>query len=60
MLAVKPGRDSRGDEELTAIRVLAGVGHAENTLLAVLQLEVLIRELVAIDGLATGACEVHD
>ena len=41
---------SRGsDEELGAIGILSSVGHAKKTLLGVLQLEVLIRELCAID-----------
>jgi hypothetical protein len=37
------------------LRVGAGVGHGEETGLGVLELEVLIRELLAVDGLATGA-----
>ncbi len=41
--------DDRGDEELRAIGVLAGVGHGEGTLLGVLELEVLVGELVAVD-----------
>jgi hypothetical protein len=38
-----------GDEELRAIGVLSGVGHGEETLLGMLQLEVLIRELGTVD-----------
>jgi hypothetical protein len=38
-----------GDEELRAIGVLAGVGHRHKTLLGMLELEVLIWELLAID-----------
>lgn len=37
------------DEELGAIGVLSGVGHGEKTGLGVLQLEVLVCELVAVD-----------
>lgn len=37
------------DEELRAIGVLSCVGHGEETLLGVLELEVLIWELVAVD-----------
>lgn len=37
------------------VRVLAGIGHGQETGLGVLQLEVLVLELLAVDGLATGA-----
>ena len=47
-------RDGR-DEELRSVGVLAGVGHAEQTLAGVTDLEVLILELVTVDRLATGA-----
>ena len=41
------------------LRVGAGVGHGQQTGLSVLLLEVLISELLAVDGLATGAlCRV--
>ena len=39
------------------VRVGASVGHGQQTRLVVLQLEVLIAELLAVDGLATGALE---
>jgi len=76
MLAVQPRSDGGGDEELGAVGVLAGVGHAccrlcvsdmlgsicatvpqrtQKTLLGVLQLEVLVGELVAVDALAASA-----
>ena len=38
-----------GDEELGAIGVLSCIGHAKKALLGVLQLEVLIWELIAVD-----------
>lgn len=41
--------DNSGDEELGAVGVRSGVGHGQDTLLGVLQLEVLILELVAVD-----------
>ena len=41
--------DNGGDEELRAIGVLAGVGHGQEALLRVLELEVLVLEAVAID-----------
>ena len=47
--------DDGGDEELRAIGVLARVRHAQQALLGVLQLKVLIFKLVSIDGLSTSA-----
>ena len=47
-------RDGR-DKKLRSVGVLAGVGHAEQTLAGVTDLEVLILELVTVDRLATGA-----
>lgn len=38
-----------GDEELGAVGIRSSVGHGQETLLGVLQLEVLILELVAVD-----------
>jgi hypothetical protein len=48
--AIEPAGDDGGDEELAAIGILSAVGHAEETLAGVLELEVLIRELGSIDG----------
>lgn len=47
--------NSSSDEELRAIGILACIGHAEETLLGVLQFEVLVSEFFAVDGLATSA-----
>jgi len=55
VLAVEPGGDDSGDEELGAVGVGTGVGHGKKTGLGVVELEVLISELVAVDGLATSA-----
>ena len=55
MLSVKPGSDDGGDEELRAVRVGAGVGHREEEGAVMLQLEVLIGELLAVDGATTSA-----
>lgn len=52
---VEPAGDGGSDEELTAICVLACVRHAEETLAGVLELEVLVGELFAVNGLAAGA-----
>lgn len=43
-----------------AVRVGAGVGHGENTGTGVLQLEVLVGELLAVDGLAASAIVVGE
>ena len=44
-----------GDEELGAVGVGTGIGHGEKTGLGVSQFEVLIREFLAVDGLASGS-----
>jgi hypothetical protein len=53
--SVEPRGDDGGDEELRAVGVGAGVGHGEQTRFVVLQVEVLISELLTVDGLATSA-----
>jgi len=53
--AVEPVGDDGGDEELRAVGVGASVGHGEEEWLLVLELEVLIWELLAVDGLSTSA-----
>ena len=50
MTPIEPAGHDGGNEELGAVGVLASVGHAQQTLLGVLQLEVLIGELLAVDG----------
>ena len=55
VLAVQPRCDDSGDEELGTVGVSTGVGHREEAGLGVLQLEVLVCELLAVDGLATSA-----
>jgi len=55
VLAIKMAWGGGGDEELRAIGVLSCVGHGEEALLGVLELEVLIWELVAVDRLPTSA-----
>lgn len=47
--------DGGGNEELRTIGIFASVCHAQDTGLAVLQLEVLIFELVSVDGFASSA-----
>lgn len=53
--AVEPLGLDGGDEELRAVGVGPGVGHAEEEGLGVLELEVLVRELLAVDRLAARA-----
>ena len=48
------------DEELGAVGVLSSIGHGEKTLLGVLQLEVLIRELAAVDYQQLASYQSHD
>jgi len=55
MLAIKPAGLGSADKELGAIGVGSSVGHGEGANINVLQGEVLILELVAVDRLATSA-----
>merc|ERR550532_658758 len=56
VLAVQPLRLHRAQEELRSVRVRAGVGHRQDAGSSVLELEVLVSELLAVDRLA--ACAV--
>ena len=53
--AVQPGSHHGRDEELRAIGVRSGVSHGEEEGLGVLELEVLVCELLAVDGLSARA-----
>ena len=55
MLAIQPGGLDGAQEELGTVGVGAGVGHGEDTGASVLEGEVLISELLTVDGLTTGA-----
>jgi len=55
VLAVEPGGDDGGDEELGAVGVGTSVGHGEKAGLGVAELEVLIGELGTVDGLTARA-----
>lgn len=55
VLAVEPRGDHGGDKELGAISVGSSVGRGQKSGARVLDLEVLIGELLSVDGLATSA-----
>ena len=55
VLVIQPGGDDSGDEELGTVGVWSSIGHGQKSWLSVSQLEVLIGELLTIDGLATSA-----
>lgn len=57
---VEPGSLDSGDKELRTVGVRAGVGHRHDAGSGVLQGEVLILELVAVDGLATSSVVVGE
>ena len=50
VLTVQPRSGDRRYEELAAVRVLAGVGHAEETGPRVIDLEILVVEVFAVDA----------
>lgn len=55
VLVVEPSGLDSANEELRSIGVGASIGHAEDARAGMLELEVLILELTAVDGLATSA-----
>merc|ERR1719263_2508505 len=58
--AVEPGRLGRAEEELGPVRAGARVGHAQHAGSRVLQPEVLVLELLAVDRLAARAVLVRE
>lgn len=54
MSVIQPGCFHGGDEELGSVGIGTGVRHRQNPETGMLQGEVFIRELVAIDGLTAG------
>ena len=60
VLSIKPLGLGSAEEELASISVGASIGHGENSRSSVLQGEVLILELVAVDGLATSSVMVGE
>mmetsp|Transcript_62886 Transcript_62886/g.167235 ORF Transcript_62886/g.167235 Transcript_62886/m.167235 type:complete len:264 (+) Transcript_62886:135-926(+) len=60
VLAVEPRRGGDRDEKLRAVGVGARIGHRQQADRRVLQVEVLVRKLSAVDALAAGAAEVGE
>jgi hypothetical protein len=54
VLTIEPGGLDGADEELGSVGVGTSVGHGEDTGASVLEGEVLISELLTVDGLTTG------
>jgi len=60
VLVVQPRGFHRANKELGAVSVGAGIGHRQNSWSGVLEGEVLVGKLLAVDGLAAGAVVVGE
>jgi len=60
MFAIQPRSLGRTDEKLGSVGVGSSIGHAEDSRSGVLQLEVLVLELVAVNGLAPSSVVVGE
>lgn len=60
VLLIQPRGLSDRDEELRTVSVGSRIGHRQQTFFIVLFREVFIRELLTVDGLASGAVEVGE
>ena len=60
VLAIQPRRGLGADEKLRAVSIRSRVGHGHDARLGVLELEVLVVELLPVDGLAAGAVPVGE
>ena len=60
MLAVEPRSGNRAEEELRAVGVGAGIGHAQHAGAGVLELEILVGELLPVDRFSAGAVVVGE
>lgn len=60
MLAIQPRSLGSAKEKLGSVGVGSGIGHAQDSRSGVLQLEVLVFELVAVDGLASSSVVVGE
>ena len=53
MATIQPRAGHSGDEELRSVGIRSAVGHGQETRAVVLQVEVLISELLSVDGLTS-------
>jgi small ligand-binding sensory domain FIST len=60
MFAIQMRRLHRRDEKLTSVRVRSCICHTQQVRLVVPQGKVLIRELLAVDGLATSTIAIGE
>mmetsp|Transcript_33279 Transcript_33279/g.87574 ORF Transcript_33279/g.87574 Transcript_33279/m.87574 type:complete len:232 (+) Transcript_33279:470-1165(+) len=60
VLAIEPGRLCRAQKELRAVGAWACIGHREDARTRVLQLEVFVGKLLAVNRLAAGAVMVGE
>jgi len=60
VLAVQPRSLDRGDEELGTIGVGAGIRHGQNVRAGVLELEVFVGELGAVDRLSSATVSISE
>ena len=60
VVAVQPGAGNGRDEELRTVGVGTAVGHRQKTGSGVLQGEVLVRETLSVDGLASRSVSVGE
>ena len=60
VLPVEPGRGHRAQEELRAVRVGPGVRHGQDPRARVRQVEILVRKLGTVDGLAPRSVSARE
>ena len=60
VLSIQPCSRASAQEELTTVSARAGVRHAQHTGTLVAEVEVLVVELVAVDGLSAGSVVVRE
>jgi len=60
VLAIEPRGRNSGDEELRTVGVRAGIGHRQETGLSVLELEILVFELVAVNAFTASSVLVGE
>lgn len=60
VLSIEPGSRGNSDEELRSVGVGTSIGHREGSGGTVLDLEVLVFELLAVDGLSSGSIAIGE